>query len=87
MRFTAHFPLLLLLLLLFSCLSSLATRVAPQVWKNTSSENQHPGDEIGRPDQAVDHENCEVGGDEECLMRRTLAAVHSDYIYTHPGPP
>ena len=41
------------------------------------------GDETG----AVDHEDCEAGGDEECLMRRTLAAAHSDYIYTHPGPP
>ncbi|XP_052210856.1 phytosulfokines 3-like [Diospyros lotus] len=81
--FTAVF----LHLLLLSCLSSRATRPAPLAWKNTSPENQRLGDETGRPDQAVDHEDCEAGGDEECLMRRTLAAAHTDYIYSHPGPP
>ncbi|XP_052195095.1 phytosulfokines-like [Diospyros lotus] len=82
-RFTAVF--LLLLLLLISCSSSRATRPAPLAWKNTSPENQHPGDETGRP-EAVDHEDCEAGGDEECLMRRTLAA-HLDYIYTQKHQP
>ncbi|KAJ9175084.1 hypothetical protein P3X46_013666 [Hevea brasiliensis] len=34
----------------------------------------------------VDEDSCEGVGEEECLMRRTLAA-HIDYIYTQKNKP
>ncbi|KAD6795343.1 hypothetical protein E3N88_06239 [Mikania micrantha] len=36
--------------------------------------------------KANDVENCTGSGEEECLMRRTLAA-HLDYIYTNKSNP
>ncbi|KAL2322866.1 hypothetical protein Fmac_027245 [Flemingia macrophylla] len=45
----------------------------------------HRESSLARPYQQVD-ESCEGVGEEECLMRRTLAA-HVDYIYTQKHNP
>ncbi|KAK9287061.1 hypothetical protein L1049_015470 [Liquidambar formosana] len=47
-------------------------------------KTQH-GDVEGAKNVEVE-ENCEGPGEEECLMRRTLAA-HLDYIYTQKQKP
>ncbi|PSS19264.1 Phytosulfokine-beta like [Actinidia chinensis var. chinensis] len=44
-----------------------------------NSKTQHQDVEVGM-------ENCEGVGEDECLMRRTLAA-HVDYIYTQKHQP
>ncbi|XAR51391.1 hypothetical protein NMG60_11006005 [Bertholletia excelsa] len=71
--------LFLLVLFLCSALSS-AARPDPRPLEGNLVETQHGGDET------VDV-SCQGVGDEECLMRRTLAA-HTDYIYTqkHNNP-
>ncbi|PSS36012.1 Phytosulfokine-beta like [Actinidia chinensis var. chinensis] len=66
---------LLMLALLCSILSCTA-RPEPQLPNDTPLKTQHGGVEA----EVVD-ESCEGVGDDECLMRRTLAA-HVDYIYT-----
>lgn len=37
-------------------------------------------------EKVMEEESCEGVGEDECLMRRTLAA-HTDYIYTQKQKP
>ncbi|XP_008237502.1 PREDICTED: phytosulfokines 3-like [Prunus mume] len=57
-----------------------AARPEPDFSAATSAKTQIEGVET-----EVD-ESCEGAGEEECLMRRTLAA-HVDYIYTQKHNP
>lgn len=41
---------------------------------------------INEAEEVMVEESCEGVGEEECLMRRTLAA-HTDYIYTQKQKP
>ncbi|GMP27676.1 hypothetical protein CsSME_00003559 [Camellia sinensis var. sinensis] len=70
--------LFILSLLLCYALSD-AARPQPLPLQDTLVKTQHLGDETQQVEM-VD-ESCEGVGEEECLMRRTLAA-HVDYIYT-----
>ncbi|OWM64776.1 phytosulfokines-like [Punica granatum] len=72
--FRSRTALLLTLLVLFLLLnSSCAARPNP-VLPFSSTAESHSG-------VTEAEESCEGRGEEECLMRRTLAA-HIDYIYT-----
>ncbi|XP_065873440.1 phytosulfokines 3-like [Euphorbia lathyris] len=44
------------------------------------------GSTVKSQNQGVEAESCDGVGEEECLMRRTLAA-HTDYIYTQNHNP
>ncbi|KAF7135714.1 hypothetical protein RHSIM_Rhsim08G0091500 [Rhododendron simsii] len=74
----------LVLLLLCSTLSY-AARPAPNPLEHYLVKTQHGGVEAQKTEVEVE-ESCEGVGDEECLMRRTLAA-HIDYIYTQKQKP
>ncbi|CAH2050104.1 unnamed protein product [Thlaspi arvense] len=66
------------LILLFGL--TCAARSGPASGYAGPVKKQHGGD------VEVDGESCEGMGEEECLMRRTLAA-HVDYIYTQKHNP
>ncbi|PON40511.1 Phytosulfokine [Parasponia andersonii] len=58
----------------------------------SNSDNRNPTtDKVGHgsineAEDVMVEESCEGVGEEECLMRRTLAA-HTDYIYTQKQKP
>ncbi|KAK8624848.1 hypothetical protein V6N13_089734 [Hibiscus sabdariffa] len=74
-----------LFLLLFILHSPAAARPVPASaleYSDTPFKTQHP-DDIGEENE----DSCEgIVEEEECLMRRTLAA-HLDYIYTQKTKP
>ncbi|KAH7850960.1 hypothetical protein Vadar_005239 [Vaccinium darrowii] len=74
----------MLALLLCSTLSYSA-RPLPHPLEDSPVETHHGGVDARKTGAAVE-ESCEGVGDEECLMRRTLAA-HIDYIYTQKQKP
>ncbi|XP_062024499.1 phytosulfokines-like [Rosa rugosa] len=80
-KLTALFTIAALLLLLSSDLTS-AVRPEPAFSNSALKTAQHQ--DVGA-DQNINAEDgevsCEGVNEEECLMRRTLAA-HVDYIYT-----
>ncbi|KAJ4844197.1 hypothetical protein Tsubulata_000873 [Turnera subulata] len=79
------FTLFLITLLLCSTLVTYAARPEPDFHGGSLAKTQHQG--VGADEQAeVVEESCEGDGEEECLMRRTLAA-HVDYIYTQKHKP
>ncbi|ONI02714.1 hypothetical protein PRUPE_6G217500 [Prunus persica] len=79
-RVKALFFLALLLCSTLVC----AARPEPAFSAATSAKTQFEGVET-EFDEVV-NESCEGAGEEECLMRRTLAA-HVDYIYTQKHNP
>ncbi|RDX81225.1 Phytosulfokines 3, partial [Mucuna pruriens] len=66
--------------LLLCCMLAHAIRPEPTFHPEESFPNVHQ-----QSVEAVD-ESCEGIGEDECLMRRTLAA-HVDYIYTQKHNP
>ncbi|XVE82961.1 hypothetical protein DITRI_Ditri16bG0047300 [Diplodiscus trichospermus] len=76
--------LFVLTLLLVSSLS-FAARSGPAFPSNSPAKTQAEVVETEQSDEAVG-DSCEGVGEEECLMRRTLAA-HIDYIYTQKQKP
>ncbi|PSS30675.1 Phytosulfokine-beta like [Actinidia chinensis var. chinensis] len=76
--------LFLLSLLLCSTLSY-AARPQPLPVEDSPVKTHLPGGEDTHHGDMFD-ESCDGVGDEECLMRRTLAA-HVDYIYTQKNKP
>ncbi|KAK4262431.1 hypothetical protein QN277_027990 [Acacia crassicarpa] len=68
---------------LFLC-SMLAHATRPVPNEELSAKTQHLGVEAGHDDGVL--ESCEGVSEDECLMRRTLAA-HLDYIYTQKHKP
>ncbi|KAF7847567.1 hypothetical protein BT93_L2832 [Corymbia citriodora subsp. variegata] len=72
------------LLLLCSILSCFA-RPEPVFLNVPPVKTQHVGVETKHEDDLMD-ESCKGVGEEECLVRRTLAA-HLDYIYTQKHHP
>ncbi|KAL6339273.1 hypothetical protein AAG906_024424 [Vitis piasezkii] len=73
------------ILALFLCSTlTYAARPQPASPHDFPGKTQHGGVEAERA-EVVD-ENCEGLGEDECLMRRTLAA-HIDYIYTQKEKP
>ncbi|GFZ18835.1 phytosulfokine 2 precursor [Actinidia rufa] len=76
--------LFLLSLLLCSTLSY-AARPQPLPAEDSTAKTHLPGVEATHHGDMVD-ESCDGVGEEECLMRRTLAA-HLDYIYTQKHNP
>ncbi|KAG5528338.1 hypothetical protein RHGRI_029118 [Rhododendron griersonianum] len=77
--------LLILALLLCSTLSCTA-RPEPLPLEGTLVKTQQRGDHETHEHGEVGDESCVGVGEEECLMRRTLAA-HVDYIYTQKQNP
>ncbi|KAA8536293.1 hypothetical protein F0562_028771 [Nyssa sinensis] len=73
---------LCIIALLFFTLTS-AARPVPTFDDVTPMKTRH-GD--GEVQKVQVEESCEGVGEEECLMRRTLAA-HIDYIYTQKQKP
>ncbi|KAK1414564.1 hypothetical protein QVD17_30310 [Tagetes erecta] len=73
--------LCMLAILLFSMLSFTTARPIPTFKGVTPFESHNTEEEVTK---ASAIENC--SGEEECLMRRTLAA-HLDYIYTKKNQP
>ncbi|XP_050365939.1 phytosulfokines-like [Argentina anserina] len=71
--------------LLFLSLTSTARRV-PSSADVTPMEVHHEGMKVPEVEKVMVEESCEGVGEEECLMRRTLAA-HIDYIYTQKTNP
>ncbi|OAY35630.1 phytosulfokines 3 [Manihot esculenta] len=73
---------ILFTLLLFStALTYAARRDPPFTSESLAKDQQQDVDEA-----EVVEESCKGAGEEECLMRRTLAA-HIDYIYTQKHNP
>ncbi|KAB2604603.1 phytosulfokines-like [Pyrus ussuriensis x Pyrus communis] len=71
-------------LLLFLSLFSTTARPLPSSSCDVSAVKvQHDDVEV---EKAMVEESCEGVGEDECLMRRTLAA-HIDYIYTQKRKP
>ncbi|EOX91748.1 hypothetical protein QUC31_003272 [Theobroma cacao] len=75
--------LFILTLLLVSTLS-FAARSGPAFPNESPAKTQPEGVETENTEAVED--SCEGVGEEECLMRRTLAA-HIDYIYTQKQKP
>ncbi|KAK6258686.1 Phytosulfokine - like 1 [Theobroma cacao] len=75
--------LFILTLLLVSTLS-FAARSGPAFPNESTAKTQAEGVETENTEAVED--SCEGVGEEECLMRRTLAA-HIDYIYTQKQKP
>ncbi|PIA29479.1 hypothetical protein AQUCO_06000083v1 [Aquilegia coerulea] len=71
----------IVLLLCFTL--SFAARPNPD-HKDSQSKTQHAA--IAKDKGVKVDESCEGMGEEDCLMRRTLAA-HTDYIYTQDADP
>ncbi|KAF2295599.1 hypothetical protein GH714_033263 [Hevea brasiliensis] len=79
------FAILFILLTLLLCSTPLtyAARHEPAFSNGSLAKDQPQGvDEA----EIVEEQSCEGAGEEECLMRRTLAA-HIDYIYTQKHKP
>ncbi|CAH1424802.1 unnamed protein product [Lactuca virosa] len=74
--------LCMIAILLLSMLSYTIARPTPTFKDVTPMESHHTDEEVAK---AKTEENCSGPGEEECLMRRTLAA-HLDYIYTMNKP-
>ncbi|KAK8517453.1 hypothetical protein V6N13_127629 [Hibiscus sabdariffa] len=74
----ARLATFLLLSLLFVSTLSLAARSGPALPNHSTPKTQAQG--------IADEDGCDGIGEEECLMRRTLAA-HVDYIYTQKHKP
>ncbi|XP_052209670.1 phytosulfokines 3-like [Diospyros lotus] len=75
----ANFPTLFIIALLFFPFLTCAARPEPAFLGKTA---QHRSVVVEVDDAAAaEEESCQGIGEEECLMRRTLAA-HVDYIYT-----
>ncbi|KAF5733226.1 phytosulfokines-like [Tripterygium wilfordii] len=72
------------LLLFFFGITSTAGRPEPEFTDVTPMKIQH--EENIDVEKVEVEESCEGIGEEECLMRRTLAA-HIDYIYTQKHKP
>ncbi|KVH93340.1 Phytosulfokine [Cynara cardunculus var. scolymus] len=70
-------------ILLLSMLSCTVARPIPTFNDVTPIETHHTEEEVAK---AKAQEKCSGPGEEECLMRRTLAA-HLDYIYTQNTKP
>ncbi|MBA0677778.1 hypothetical protein Goari_019167 [Gossypium aridum] len=68
----------LFILTLFVSTLSFAARTAPSFPANTQQQQAQGVVEV--------EDSCEGVAEEECLMRRTLAA-HTDYIYTQNHNP
>ncbi|KAB2617697.1 phytosulfokines 3-like [Pyrus ussuriensis x Pyrus communis] len=75
--------LFFLALVLCSTLVVYAARPEPAFSAAKSAKTELKGVETEQVDEV---ESCEGVGEEECLMRRTLAA-HVDYIYTQKHNP
>ncbi|KAK5775560.1 phytosulfokines 3 [Gossypium arboreum] len=78
------------LTLLFVSTLSFAARPGPAFPDQSPTKTQAKGitvveTEVERSTEAVE-DSCQGVGEEECLMRRTLAA-HVDYIYTQNHKP
>ncbi|KAF7847568.1 hypothetical protein BT93_L2833 [Corymbia citriodora subsp. variegata] len=78
--------LLLTSLLLLCAISSCFARLEPVFLDATPVETKQVGVEMKRGDDDLMGESCKGVGEEECLVRRTLAA-HIDYIYTQKHHP
>ncbi|KAG5230749.1 hypothetical protein OIU77_009752 [Salix suchowensis] len=76
--------LFLVALLLCSTLTY-AARPEPSFPDGSLAKNQHKVVEAEHA-EVMEEISCEGFGEEECLMRRTLAA-HTDYIYTQKNKP
>lgn len=79
-KFTTLFTIAALLLLLSSELTS-AVRPEPAFSNNALKTSQHQEVEADNNNVEDGEVSCEGLEEQECLMRRTLAA-HVDYIYT-----
>ncbi|XVF15396.1 hypothetical protein REPUB_Repub09cG0149200 [Reevesia pubescens] len=78
--------LFILTLLLVSTLS-FAARSGPAFPNESPAKTQAEGNTVETEQSTeVVEDSCEGVGEEECLMRRTLAA-HIDYIYTQKQKP
>ncbi|PON40330.1 Phytosulfokine [Parasponia andersonii] len=75
---------LFLMALLFCSTLAYAARPEPGFAATVPAKTQHRVVEAEQVE--VGDESCEGVGEEECLMRRTLAA-HTDYIYTQKHKP
>ncbi|XP_028772811.1 phytosulfokines 3-like [Neltuma alba] len=72
---------------IFLCyVMSQASRPQPAFLKDSSPKTPHLGVESEAEHELTVEERCEGIGEEECLIRRTLAA-HVDYIYTQKHKP
>ncbi|KAI3525491.1 hypothetical protein L1887_04327 [Cichorium endivia] len=74
--------LCMIAILLLSMLSCTIARPTPTFKDVTPVETHHTDEEVAK---SRTEEICTGPGEEECLMRRTLAA-HLDYIYTRKEP-
>ncbi|KAI3423164.1 Phytosulfokine-beta [Psidium guajava] len=72
-------------LLLLCTISSCFARPEPVFLDVNPVETNHMGVAAEHGDDVLD-ESCKGVGEEECLLRRTLAA-HTDYIYTQKHHP
>ncbi|PQQ02433.1 phytosulfokines-like [Prunus yedoensis var. nudiflora] len=72
-------------LILFLSLSCSAARPLPSASDANAMKAQDELKDV-EVEKAMVEESCEGVGEEECLMRRTLAA-HVDYIYTQKHNP
>ncbi|XP_054822939.1 phytosulfokines-like [Prosopis cineraria] len=72
--------------LFLSSMLAHAARPVPGFNEELSGNTQHSlADAIAEHDETI-MDNCEGVSEDECLMRRTLAA-HLDYIYTQKHKP
>ncbi|KAF7849167.1 hypothetical protein BT93_C0514 [Corymbia citriodora subsp. variegata] len=81
----AKIKTLLLTSLLLCAISSCFARPEPVFLDVTPVETESVGIEMKHDDELLDA-SCKGVGEEECLVRRTLAA-HIDYIYTQKHNP
>ncbi|KAJ7952723.1 Phytosulfokines 3-like [Quillaja saponaria] len=79
------FAALFMAALLLCFTLSYAARPEPALPQHTVAKDRHGDIEAEMPVEMM-NESCEGVGEEECLMRRTLAA-HLDYIYTQKQNP
>ncbi|KAL9348998.1 hypothetical protein Peur_060364 [Populus x canadensis] len=76
---------LFLVALLLCSTITYAARPGPVFPDGSLAKNQHKVVEAEHA-EVMEEISCEGLGEEECLMRRTLAA-HTDYIYTQKNKP
>ncbi|XP_023003386.1 phytosulfokines-like [Cucurbita maxima] len=86
-KFITFLCLIFLLLLLSNSPSAYAARPVPTV-SSDAPATQIPNQELetDQSDSEMMDERCHGVGEEECLIRRTLAA-HLDYVYTQKHKP
>ncbi|KGN48631.1 hypothetical protein Csa_003351 [Cucumis sativus] len=81
------FSFLFIFFLLLLLHRPLAYAARPTPAAPTTIPTQELAEELKQSDgEMVMDENCDGVGEEECLMRRTLAA-HLDYVYTQKHKP